>query len=407
MSAAAGADAAGRPAAEAPGPREGARGAECLLAVPFDIDIELDFEALAARCSGRPEGVVEPPLTGRNAPFVTHRGRDLAVALDLAELARDAREEVWIYPFEVGLILIRFRAEPDLAVLADLACKAERIEVKGRPIYAYCDERAEAVRTSLKPFSSDTYETRYDERDVYPIMVLAPGFPGLGGADGGDAEAFLKAHEARILGIVGGEDQWERLSRFALEKGGVRNLGYYSDEVIVAKEWGALISSRDEEAQVTALVLLAYAQRWALQSYNHLTNHRQEEATKLLAAARVVRRRMAIFRGREIQRLASHLFEASADRMALVSGIRDFTSVPELTQDWHFHGLYQELSQTFIVPELYRVVLAKNDDLERAYATIHDHLAESRVFAIEVLMVVQVLLEGLLLLVWFLQEVPH
>ncbi len=316
-------------------------------------------------------------------------------------IADAAREEVWIYGFEVGLLIVRFRLARDLPRLADIACDAERIEIHGRPIYAYADERAASVREALRPFARQAYEARYDERDVYPIVVLPPA------PDVADAEAFIRTNEAAIVGIVGGEDDWERLSSYALARSEVRNLGYYVDELVVAKEWGALVSSAFEEDAIIGLVLLAYAQRWALASYNHLTNHRQNEALRLLSAAKALRGGFGLFERGDLRDLTRRLFEASEDRIALVTAIRDFTSVPELTQDWHLHSLYQELAKIFFLNELYRVVASKNEDLERAYASIHDHVQQSRLVTLELYMLVLILLEGLLLLVWFLSETGH
>jgi hypothetical protein len=372
--------------------------AEVLLAVPFDIDLELDIERLRRE---RPVPEKGPALTGRNAPLITHRAADIAVSLDGVEIARGAREEVWIYGFEVGLIIVRFRVERDLPRLADLGCDAERIELGGRNVYAYADARAAEVRASLRPFARETYEVLYQERDVYPIVILPPG------PDTADASRLIRENEAAIVGIVGGEDDWARLSPWALQKSEIRNLGYYVDELIVVKEWGALVSSAFEQQLIVGLVLLAYAQRWALSSYNHLTNHRQNQALRLLAESRQLRPFLGFVGARPIREIASKLFEASEDRIALVAAIRDFTSIPELTSDWHLHNLYQELARTFYLNELYRVVASKNEELERAYAAVHDHLVQSRLASLELFMVVLIVLEGLLFFVWFLSEIPH
>jgi hypothetical protein len=367
--------------------------AEVLLAIPFDIDLELDLTRLRAE---RVRGAEAQPLTGRNAPLLMQRAGNIAVALDGDEIAANAREEVWIYGFEVGLIIVRFRMQRDLARLADLGCDAERIEVHGRPIYAYADQRAAEVRASLAPYARQTYEVLYQERDVYPIVVLPPG------PDTADAAEFIARNEAAIVGIVGGEDDWARLSPFALKKGEIHNLGYYMDELIVAKEWGALVSSELEDRTIIGLVLLAYAQRWALQSYNHLTNHRQDQALRLLADAKRIRRLAGFFGAKDITRIAAKAFEASEDRIALITAIRDFTSIPELTGDWHLHSLYQELAKNFFLNELYRVVTSKNDELEKAYAAVHDHLVQGRLVSLELYMLVLFLLEGAITLAWFL-----
>lgn len=385
----------GRPPAPPPAP---ATTADVLLAIPFDIDLELDVARLSR---DRVRTDQAPPLTGRNAPLLTHRATGLAISLDGAEVSANAREEVWIYGFEVGLILVRFRVRRDLSRLADLGCSAERVEIEGLPIYAYANRRAAEVRTSLAPYGRQRYEVIYQERDVYPIVILPPA------PDVADAASFIARNEAAIVGIVGGEDDWSRLSEYALRKSELRNLGYYVDELIIAKEWGALISSAFEEALVVGLVLLAYAQRWALSSYNHLTNYRQDQALRLLDEAKRIRRMSKLFGGRAIRDVARRLFEASEDRIALVTAIRDFTSVPELTQDWHLHSLYQELARTFYLNELYRVVYDKNQELEKAYAAVHDHLSQTRFVTLELYMLVLFVLEGLLLLVWFLSEIEH
>jgi hypothetical protein len=372
--------------------------ADVLLAIPFDIDFDLDLARLSAERAARVE---PPPLSGRNAPALVQRRSGIFVALDGREIAADAREEVWIYGFEVGLLIVRFGVPRELPRLADLACDAERIEIDGRPIYTYAGERAESVRSSLRPFARQSYEVRYDERDIYPIVVLPPG------PDTADAASFIRANEAAIVGIVGGEDQWARLSSYALAKGEARNLGYYVDELIVVKEWGALVSSAFEEEAILGIVLLAYAQRWALQSWNNLTNFRQDQALKLLREAKAVRLASAALASGAIRDIARKLFEASEDRIALVAAIRDFTTIPELTQDWHLKSLYEELARTFYLNDLYRLVASKNEELERAYSAVHDHLMQSRLVTLEVMMLFLFLLEGLLLLVWFLSEVKR
>ncbi len=405
------------PAAGAAGGRAGpapTTAADFILAIPFDLDLELDVQKVRAHY-GRRDGAApsegaaagagagsEPPLAGRNAPIVVGRDEGRTVSLDGEELSTSAREEVWIYGFEIGLILVRFRLRRDLARIARVACAAERIDVGGRPIYAYADDRAASVRRELQACgcTRGRYEVLYTERDVYPVVVLPPG------PDLKDAEAFLAENPGATIGIVGGEDQWERLSPFALSRSEIKNLGYYQDELIIAKEWGALISSRDEERGILALVFLAYAQRWALQSYNHLTNARQDEALRLLAQAKGASP-SPLLSGRRLRAIAAKLFGANEDRIALLNAIRDFTSVPELMQDWHLHNLYQDLAKTFFLNDLYRLVVQKNEELEKAYASVHSHLMSSRLFAVEVYMVIVVALEGILLLAWFLSEIPH
>jgi len=327
----------------------------------------------------------------------------LAIGLGDAALSGDATVETWVFGFEIGLTLVRLRIARTLPGLADLACDTEKLLVEGRPIYAWAGDEAREARKGLEPLSRGRYEAIYEDRDVYPVIVLRPFEEGL------DAARWIDANRPAIVGITGGEDDWARLSPFALESSGLRNMGYYKDELVIAKEWGALVSSAMEERAIVGLILFAYAQRWALASSNFLVNRRLGRAQALLSTAKRMRGGLfaTMFGAGEMRRLSTSLFEAHEDRVHMTATIRDFTSVPELTQDWHLHNLYQELARTFTLNDLYKVVLAKNEELERIYGVVHDQVSAGRMMTLELYIVWLFILDIVLVAVEFVRSLLH
>jgi hypothetical protein len=76
----------------------------------------------------------------------------------------------------------------------------------------------------------------------------------------GNSSAKIKR---RSPGLVCGEPNYDELSDFVLEQEKLKNFGYYENELIFIKRFGAAVSSAESQT-ILDLIRLAYALYWSL-----------------------------------------------------------------------------------------------------------------------------------------------
>lgn len=361
----------------------------CILAYPFDTGLSLDFKKLA-RASKEVVSEYSKYLLEAKTPIEILTGTvgGVKVLPKMDELECEVREIV--YSFGTGIVQISFSLETELENLPDLADSAEKVMVKNETIMQYCRERAAQANARLKKFAIRDYGTTLGESQIYPIFIIERMAGKVENAD-----KFVKENAKVILGIVGGESEWEKLSAFALERSEMKNYGYYSDELIVIQDSGALLYSRKENDIILQLLELAYAQYWKLKAYKHVLDVRLENAYELLNEVRKLSP-FSMF-GPHVKLITNRIFEAAGDKLRLIDYIEDISDVPRISEDWHLAKLYRTASEMFEIDKLYKIVLDKVNEMENAYESVHQILASSQANFLEMWIIVLFVVDLLLL----------
>lgn len=361
----------------------------CILAYPFDTGLVLDFRKLV-KASKEELSEYSKYLLEAKAPIETLKATvgGVKVLPDMEELECEVSEIV--YSFGTGILQVSFILETDLDKLPDIADNAEKVMIKDQTIMQYCQERAAQAIIRLKKFAAIDYGTVLAERQVYPIFIIEKLQTKIENAD-----KFVKENAKVILGIVGGESEWEKLSTFALESSRIKNFGYYSDEVIVVQDSGAFLYSRTENETILQLLQLAYAQYWKLRAYKHVLDVRLEKAYTLLNEVRKLSP-FSMF-GPQFGAITNRIFEAASDKLRLIDYIEDISDIPRISEDWHLAKVYGTASDMFGIEKLYKIVVDKANEMENAYESVHHVLASSQANFLEMWIIVIFLVDLLLI----------
>lgn len=361
----------------------------CILAYPFDTGLVLDFRKLV-KASKEEMSEYSRYLLEAKAPIETLKATVGGVKVLPGMDDMDCEVSEIVYSFGTGIIQVSFTLETDLDKLPDIADNAEKVMIKEQTIMQYCQERASQAITRLKKFASIDYGTVLAERQVYPIFIIEKVQNKVENAD-----KFVKENAKVILGIVGGESEWEKLSTFALESSRIKNFGYYSDEVIVIQDSGALLYSRKENETILQLLELAYAQYWKLRAYKHVLDVRLDKAYELLSEIRKLSP-FSLF-GPQFGAITNRIFEAASDKLRLIDYIEDISDVPRISEDWHLAKIYGTAGDIFEIDKLYKIVVDKANEMENAYESVHHVLASSQANFLELWIIVLFIVDLLLL----------
>jgi hypothetical protein len=293
------------------------------------------------------------------------------------------------------------RDEWDLASLARLSARAEEIQVDKKPIVDVVRELGAEIRKRLRPYAVATYETFLEGTEAFPI-IHAGELP-----EGPRGDEFIQLHQRAFAAIVGGDVRRGPLSRFAQESYPVRSLGAITEDVVAVRENGAFVhlapetrggaASDDlilESRKIDGLIELTYAQYWALRSVDELVDHLQDEAYQFIS--RLQEGAAAVLPLGEVLR---RLYRAREEHMAISNVVDDFLELPAIGYDIYLDAFFKRAQDTFGITE--RTVRARDriEDLEESYEVIHGIISERRLFAIELLVLIVIVLE-LLLALW-------
>lgn len=364
---------------------------KCLLVYPFDTGLDLDFEKLLSYEGGK---VIEANryYLEKKTPVKIFTTSFEDIRLKGKPLTAQGALEISVYSFGTGLATVSFSLIKEIKDLVKIAEGANRIEIEGRNVLEYCSQFSRDLVINLEDYAIRKYETRLEEEQIYPLFVMEE-IP----QDHKDVEAFIKKNEKLLLGLIGGEPDWRRFSSYVTEKNRIQNFGYYKDELIIIQDSGALIHSPTMADTILSLVNLAYAQYWTLKVYNYLVESRLERSYELLSKARLLRN-WSLY-GLQIKRIRERIFEAYESKLELISVLRGVSDVPRISEDWHLSRIYESLSQTFGINELFNIVKEKIDEIEKAYQSVQEMLSTRRLTNLELWIVILIAFE-ILIIIW-------
>jgi hypothetical protein len=331
------------------------------IVIPFDMGLELDFvgsdaKAIAKEVSRRP--IENLALEGR-------------IFLDVHVTGQ-------IYKFGVGLLELVFSVEEDLTFLASLSCKTESLTVSGVPIAKWAHTLVDDVIAHAKRFATHTYDRRLEEVSPFPIFV----FEKSGVENAGE---FVKRNQKTLTGLVCGEPHYDALSEFVLEQEKLKNFGYYENELILIKRFGAAISSSESQV-ILNLVRLAYSLYWSLRSYNFLLEKEIDQAQSLLADLPPYYKFWAM--PNRYQTFSREAMDFVKDKLAIVDSLHNVQSnIPGIESDWHLRTVYKNVEREFDIDELSKEVDTKLERIEQSYNSARDFISTNFFIAVEIVLI--------------------
>jgi hypothetical protein len=339
--------AAGAPAADS-SEGERMRIAASIL-YPFDMGLELDL-------SGQAAGALVAELADASSHVVVFDGVDLGAGKISGR----------IYRFGVGVIELQFESDLTLDDCARISCFSERLLVDGELLSEVAESIAREIMGRARDFATYTYDLRLEDRELYPVFVLAE--PPLA-----SPESLIERQRRALVGIVAAEPDYDRLSWSALERERLGNLGYFENDLVLVWRFGAVLAT-PEAKTIVGLLGLVLAQRWSLRSYDVVLDNELDQAQRQLSDLPPYFRfwRMP-GRYRDFSREA---IAFAQDKLAITASMHSVSAdVPLVESDWHMRALYEHARASFRVDALVRRVETKLDRVEAAYNSAREFLS--------------------------------
>ncbi|MFH0948476.1 MAG: hypothetical protein V1833_05715 [Elusimicrobiota bacterium] len=318
----------------------------CTLLFPFDMGLDLEFPE---------EGVVSVAKT-------LYR-RKLSSLTFFDVVYENAEVESRIYRrFGNGLISISFQVEKDLQTCTQISCMSSEIKVNGTEIITYCQKLSEDVIDKAQQFATHRYDRRLMDTEIFPIFTMDK--------LSSTADVFITENLKTLYGIVSAESNYEKLSKFVLDQSPLANYGYYEDEIILVKRFGAFVSSEESEA-IKDIIKLSLIQQWTLKSYDYILQRELDEAQRHLAGIPSGWKILKTFT--QYNKFSKDSLDFDRDKLEIISSIH--TDIPEIENDWHLKMLHVNINKIFNTDDIERWVETKITRIEDSYENARDFLS--------------------------------
>ncbi len=185
--------------------------------------------------------------------------------------------------------------------------------------------------------------------------------------------------------MVSGEPNYDALSNFVLDQEKLVNFGYYENELILIKRFGAVVSSEESRA-VLDLIRLAYALYWNLRAYNFFLDREMDNAQALLADLPPYYKFWAM--PRRYQAFSREAMGFTLDKLAIVDSLYNVSvNMPRIDSDWHLRTIHKYVEREFDIDDLSKAVEAKLERIEEAYNSAREFLSTNFFIAVEIVLI--------------------
>ncbi|MBI4217841.1 MAG: hypothetical protein HY610_01855 [Elusimicrobia bacterium] len=322
---------------------------QIVLLFPFDLGLELDF-------MGQQTQKIVHAISQQSLSPVSLQGKIFTAS----------RAQSHLYRFGTGIIQINFHMDDDLNACADLSCNVEKISVGKTSIFAWCQSQVTELLQRAEVFAAHRYDLRLTDSEIFPIFVFSP-------EQVKNADHFIRQNYKSFYGMVTGEPNFDMLSDFVFKKEPLGNFGYYENEMILLKRFGAVISSSESET-ILDILALSYAQYWSLKSYHFVLDSELDQAQKLLQDLPPYYQFWKI--PSRYQRFSRDAIDFGKDKLSIVDSLYNVsTNIPQIEMDWHLRTLYKDIAQIFNIDELYKTVEIKLNRIEESYNQAREFLS--------------------------------
>ncbi|MCB4791870.1 MAG: hypothetical protein LHV68_08280 [Elusimicrobia bacterium] len=328
---------------------------------PFDMGLELDF-------TGKDAASFFKEISARKMGSLSFEG----VNFEEAEFSTQ------VYRFGVGMMQISFETLGDLNYLARISCNVEKIKVGKTGIISYCQASVESLMQRANKYATYHYEYRLKDTELFPIFLLKD-------PPSEDADAFIKKNIKPLFGLVVGEADYDNLSSFVLEQQELINYGYYENDIILIKRFGAVVYSQEAD-DIVEMIKLSFAQYWSMRSYNYILDHELDISQKHLENLPPYYKFWLI--PSAYQRLSSEALDFDGDKISIVDSLYNvLANIPKVESDWHLRTVYQNVNTVFEIEDLHKTVETKIDKIEESYNSARDFLSTNFFILLDIIFV--------------------
>jgi len=319
------------------------------LMFPFDLGLELDF-------TGKDTREFFKEISARKMGVLSYDGK----------MFSQAEFSTQVYRFGVGIIQIAFELDSDLTYLASMSYGIEKIRVGKTGIIQYCQSLVEGLIQRAARYATYRYDKRLAEGEMFPIVLFKEPISE-GAAD------FIAKNQKALFGFLAGEPDYDSLSSFVLEQDKIANYGYYENEIILIKRFGAMVYS-EEASAIIEMIKLAYAQYWSMRSYNFILDHELEVSQKLMEHLPPYYKFWLI--PNSYQRFSEEALDFDRDKISIVDSLYNVVAnIPKVESDWHLRTVHQNVNKVFTIEELHRTVETKIERIEESYNSAREFLS--------------------------------
>ncbi|MEW6556657.1 MAG: hypothetical protein AB1349_04800 [Elusimicrobiota bacterium] len=317
----------------------------CTLLFPFDMGLDLDFYDESAIFK------------------VLHREK-LTTLTFFETQYENANTEVQLYRYGCGLISITFNVYSDetLSTCTQISCLSSQIKINGIEIISYCQKLAQNMIAQAQQYAVHRYDRKLEETEIFPVFVMD--------RLTSSADTFITRNLKTLYGIVSAETNYEKLSEFVIQAEPLANYGYYEDEIILIKRFGAFISSEEADT-IVDIIKLTLVQWWVLKSYDYILQKELDDAQKHLADIPSGFKILKTFT--QYNKFSKDSLDFDRDKLEIISDIH--TGIPEIENDWHLKMLYTNINKIFNTEELEKWVETKITRIEDSYENARDFLS--------------------------------
>ncbi len=320
---------------------------------PFDLGLEVDFK-------GRDAAEFLKSISQRkiNTPVMLPEST--------VKLYADSEILTSVYKFGVGLIQIKLSIEGELGDLAKQSFLIERVRVGKTPLLSYCRSLTESIISRAEKFAVHRYDMRLPDAELFVITEAAETIAGV-------ASKFIDENKRVIFGILSGEQDYNLISHDIIKREEQTNLGYYENEIIFIKRFGAFVSSSDSDT-IIETIKLALCQFWSLKSYNFIMDKELDNALMLLEEMPPYYKfwRMP----QAYHRFSEEALDFDKDKIAIVDSIYNvMVNIPKVEADWHLKTIHKNVNKVFDIEDFYKTVEMKIERIEESYNAARDYLA--------------------------------
>ncbi len=322
---------------------------QVVLLFPFDLGLELDFTSKGTQS-------IVHEISTHDLPSLSLGGK----------IFSKAQTESHLYRFGTGIIQINFSAQLDVNECAEISCNTEKITVGKTAILEWCQSRVSELTARAQEFAIHRYDMRLEESDIFPVFIFNPD-------DVQNADAFIRKNYKALYGIVAGEQNFDMLSDFVFQREPLGNFGYYENQIILLKRFGAVISSSEYDT-ILDLIALSYAQYWSLKSYHFVLNSETDSAQKLLENLPPYYKFWKF--PSNYQTFSQEAIAFGKDKISIVDSLYNVsTNIPKIDSDWHLRTIYKDVTKVFNIDELYKTVDIKLSRIEETYNQAREFLS--------------------------------
>ena len=153
------------------------------------------------------------------------------------------------------------------------------------------------------------------------------------------------------------------------------NFGYYENEIIMIKRFGALVSSK-ESGTILEMIKLAYAQYWSLRSYDSVLDHEIDTSKVLLDHLPPFYN--ILMMPQAYNRFSKEAVDFDKDKIAIVDSLYStMSNIPQVESDWHLKTLHQSVNKVFDIEELHKTVEIKIGRIAESYNSARETLSNN------------------------------